>query len=323
MTPVIGNILLVAVVLVVAIALIVLSLTFLENTGAPTAEASFEVEESAAGVYLVPEALGTDVEVELNGDPIVHIPSDASGERFLVPTAPGDRMTIVSRDEDRSVLLEERIDERSEIGDFVVLYRFDSGSGATLEDRSGNDNDGAIQGSPTGETGGGGCLDFDGANDSVEVQDISAPVAVDEFTIAVTYRQSARGTDAIGQLIEHTWSGNEWFLETEVNGSGGYRLMYAVGFPDAAGQVQTGDDFAFGERHVAVGTYDGQDFELYVDGSLAASGSYSRSVDMGDMTLARDFESDIQYLDGDICEVRLYYTAFDAARIRTITDAMD
>lgn len=322
-TPLLGNLLLVAVALVIAVTLILLSATFLQRTGTPTAEAAFEIEESPAGLSLVPEALGTDVDVELNGERITHIPSDDAGEPSLIPTAPGDRLTIVSRDEDRSVRLEKRIDDRSEIGDFIALYRFDAGSGSTLHDQSGNDNDGTLQGSPAWTPNGGGCLEFDGTADYVSIENISAPLEVDEFTVAVTYRQRGVGTDSIAQLVEHSWSGNEWFIETEANGSGGYRGMYAVGFPDAAGQIQTGDEFAFGDHHVAVGTSDGNSFELYVDGQLEASGTFGREVDMGDMNLARDFESSIQYFAGDMCEVRLYYTAFDAAAVQSITAAMD
>jgi len=322
-TPVLGNVLLVAVVLLISIVILTLSFAFLEGTGTPTGEAAFEIEEASAGLYVVPEALGTDVDVELNGDRVAQINADSAGERVLIPTAPGDRMTIVSRDEDRSVLIAERIDDRSEIGDFIAYYRFDSGGPNTVKDRSGNGNDGELEGDPTWQTGGGGSLEFDGADDYVTIENISAPVTVDEFTVAVAYRQTGRGSDAIAQLVEHAWSGNEWFLETIANGSRGYSLDYAVGYPDNSGRVRTGDAFGFHERHVAVGTYDGGTFELYVDGELKADGTYSRAVDMGDMKFARDFESPIQYLNGELYEVRLYYTAFDGDRVRSISNAMD
>lgn len=318
--PVVGNILLVGIAIVLAVSLSVLALGFLEGGGTPTGEASFGYEQVPTGLEMTAEALGTDVSVELNGRPFAQFGADEAGRTVLIPTAPNDRITVVSRDADRTVLVDKRIDERSEIGDFVAYYTFGAGSGSTLNDHSGNGNDGSLQGDPAWLGGGG--LRFDGTDDYVKVEDISAPVAVDEFTVAVAYRQRGPGSDTISQLVEHTWSGNEWFLETRDDGSGDYRLEYAVGYPDAAGQLQSGYDYAHGERRVAVGTYDGSEFALYVDGTEVGRGSYSRPVDMGDMTLARDFERSIQYLEGDIYEVRLYYDAFDADEVDSITRAM-
>jgi len=318
--PVVGNVLLVGIAIVLAVALSVLAMGFLEGSGTPTGEAAFEYEQVPTGLEMTAEALGTDVSVELNGRPFARFDAGEAGRTVLVPTAPNDRITVVSRDGDRTVLVDKRIDERSEIGDFVAYYTFGAGSGSTLEDQSGNGNDGTLEGDPTWLGSGG--LRFDGNDDYVEVEDISAPVAVDEFTVAVAYRQRGPGSDAVSQLVEHTWSGNEWFLETRDDGTGDYRLEYAVGFPDAAGQLQSGYDYAHGERRVAVGTYDGSDFELYVDGARVDGGSYSRSVDMGDLTLARDFESSNQYLEGDVYEVRLYYEAVDDSEVDSITRAM-
>lgn len=59
-----------------------------------------------------------------------------------------------------------------------------------------------------------------------------------------------------------------------------------------------------------------------MDGTQVASGSHSRVVDMGDMRMGRDFESSIQYLDGVVCEVRLYYSAFDSDEVQRLSDTM-
>lgn len=134
-SPLVGNILLVAVVIVVGFLLVTLSFTFLDNTGTPTAEAAFEYEGTPAGLVMTPTALGTDVVVELNGDRVGSFDADSAGESLLLPTAPGDRVTVVSEDGDRSVLVEERIDERSEVGDLVAYYPFDRASGSTVATR--------------------------------------------------------------------------------------------------------------------------------------------------------------------------------------------
>jgi FlaG/FlaF family flagellin (archaellin) len=337
--PIVGNILLVAVAVVIAVTVTTLSFAFLEGTGAPTADASFEYEQTEAGLRVVPEALGTDVAVKLNGEQVATLRADAAGEGALVPTAPGDTITIVSQDGDRSVLVNREIDDRSEVGDFIAYYRFDSGTGDVLVDRANNGNDGTLKTDdnddddlPQWRTGGGGCLRFDGADDHVIVEDISSPRDLDEFTVAVTYRQRdadfPNGNDfrSIDQLVEHEWSGNEWYLETKPTSTGSteYGLHYAVKYPDQI--IKSENDgpatYGLGERHVAVATYDGTDYALYVDGEQVTSKSFDRPVDMGDMRIGRDYEDTVQYLDGDVCEMRLYYQAFGTEDVAALSAAM-
>jgi len=250
---------------------------------------------------------------------------DAAGQSVLMPTAPGDTITVVSEDEDRQVLVNREIDSRSEIGDFIAYYTFDSTSGGTLVDQSGNGNDGTLVGDPQW-TGDG--LRFDGSDDSVEVSDISAPVDVEEFTIAVAYRQRGNTTssDGVSQLVEHQFqtNTNEWYLETSEANSGAtndpsYTIDYAVEFPD---EVIVSDAVERETRHVAVGTFDGEEYALYVDGDRKGTGSHAEEVNMGDMSIAEDFEQNSQHFDGDIYEIRLYYTAFDDEEVAIITKAM-
>lgn len=329
-TPLVGNILLVAVALVIAVVLVTLSFSFLDATGTPTAEAEFEYEQTAAGLEMRPVALGTDVHVELNGQRVATFESDSAGQRKLIPTAPGDRLVVVSADGERTVLVEEEIDDRSEIGDFISYYTFDSGSGDVVDDRSGNGNDGDIEevGGNDGPVRAGCGLSFDGDDDYVDVDDITVEDvdSVDEFTIAVAYEQTG-SQGRVNQLIEHQFSGGEeWFLETSSAGNsesynpGEYSVDYAVEYPD---EVTASGEVSLTTRHVAVGTYDGSNYELYVDGESVGSGTHSETVGMGALRIGKDFESDSQYFDGQMCEIRLYYTAFDGDEVERITEVMD
>jgi flagellin-like protein len=328
MSSVIGNLLLVAVVVVLGITISLLALTVVDGLGVPTAEGSFEYERTSAGLRMTPTALGTDVAVLLNGEQVTTFDADEAGSSVLLPTAPGDRIVVVSRDGEQSVLVTEEIDQRSEIGDFIAYYTFESGSGRTLVDRSGNDNDGALIDDNTGDGESGpswaGCgLRFDGDDDQVSVQDISAPKDTSEFTVAVTYRQTGNDDD-INQLVEHQFAsgGNEWFLETTDSGTGQYGMDFAAEYPNNV--ISSNNSYALGDRHVVVGTYDGgtDTYRLYIDGAPVATGSHNRAVNMGDMRIGRDFESTNQYLDGDVCEARLYYTALDGDEVAVISDAM-
>ncbi len=326
LTPLIGNILLVGVVVVVAVVLVLLSFTFLEQTGAPTAEATFEYEQTPAGLRMIPTALGTDVIVKLNGEQVTEFSADSAGQSVLLPTKPGDEITVVSADGERTVLVDKAVDDRSEVGDLVAVYDFESGSGSTLVDRSGNGNDGSIQGATWGAS----SLKFDGNDDYVEVTDISSPEPVDEFTIAVTYKTN--DDDSKQELVEHISGSDNWLLElkpcsrgdTPCSGSDGYEPVYNV---DRSSGSQTGQipggELSAGTEHVAIGTYDGSEYTFYVDGDKKATENFNGKISMGDMNIARDAEFDGDYLDGEISEVRLYYTAFDGDQVRVVTETMD
>jgi FlaG/FlaF family flagellin (archaellin) len=327
LTPLIGNILLVGVAVVIAVVLIVLSFSFLEQTGAPTAEATFEYQQTPAGLRMIPTALGTDAIVKLNGERVAEIEADSAGESVLLPTKPGDRITVVAADGRQTVLVDKTVDDRSEIGDLIAVYDFESESGSTVVDRSGNGNDGDVRGNPTWQSS---SMRFDGSGDYVEVTDISSPEPVDEFTIAVAYETD---TDSRKQeLVEHISGTDNWLLElkpcsrsdTPCSGSGGYEPVYSV---DRASGSQSGQIFggklAADTEHVVVGTYDGSNYTLYVDGQSKDSETFTGEISMGDMTIGRDAEFDGDYLDGRISEVRLYYTSFDDQQVRVVTNAMD
>lgn len=327
-TPVIGVLLLVVVAVVVGSVAAAGALTFLDGFGTPTATADFSYERTAAGLLMTSEVIGTDVTVRLNGRDVAAFDPDSAGQSVLLPTAPGDRITVVSQDGDRSVLVQEKIDERSEIGDFIAYYTFEEGDDATvLEDQSGNGNDGTLEDDGSGDgpdwTGCG--LDFDGNSEYVTVDDITTAETdnVEEFTVAIAYEQTGN-ENSVNQLVEHRFSGNEWFIETSPASNGesysnGDSVDYAVEYP---GHVASSTAVDTDTRHVVVGTYDGTDYELYVDGQSVDSGSHSEAVGMGTMRIGRDYEGTNQYLAGDICEMRLYFTAFDSGEVEIISEEM-
>ena len=316
---VVGTLLLVAVVVVVGVPLTVFSFAFLDGLGAPTADATFTYEQTSAGLEMTPEVLGTDVAVRLDGKQVATFDEGEAGRTVLLPTAPGDRITVVSRDGEQSVLVDRTVDDRSEVGDFIAYYTFESTSGTTLVDRSGNGNDGTLSGDPTWQ---GDSLRFDGADDSVSVTDIITPgVDVSEFTVAVAYRQ--RGSSGrVNQLVEHYDGGVEWFLENPGAAGSAYTTDFAVNYPSHV--LNSGEQYTTGTRHVAVGTYDGSTYELYVDGELKGRKTdFDGDVVMGDLVIGADAPgATYQHFDGDIYEIRLYYAAFDEEGVATVSTAM-
>lgn len=329
-TPVLGNILLVAVALVIGMVVVTASLALLTGYGTPTAEAAFEDEQTPAGLQMSPTVIGTDVDVLLNGNSVGTFEATSAGESLLVPTAPGDTITVVSRDEDRTVLVSKAIEDRSEIGDFIAYYPFETQDESSLFDQSGNENQGTIEDDPQWHDG---SLQFDGVDDYVTVSDISvADVSqVSEFTIAVAYETD---DSAKQELIEHKSGDDNWMLELKpcdhsqvgsvCSGGDRYTPVFSV---DEAGGSQAHQIFAGGldpgESHVVVGTFDGSEHALYLDGTFKTkSGEFQSEISMGEVTIGKDNEGNFDYFNGSISEIRLYYTAFDADQVTSITRAM-
>jgi FlaG/FlaF family flagellin (archaellin) len=321
-TPVVGNVLLVAVVVVIAVVLVVLSFSFLEGTGTPTAEASFEYEQTPVGLELRPTAIGTDVVIKLNGENVTHISADSAGESVLIPTAPGDRVSVVSTDGERSVLVNKQIDERSEVGDLIAYYPFDAGSGTTIEDTSGNGNDGQAFG---GVTRTGTALDFNGSSGTyVDVGDltIDGPDQVDEITIAIRYEHDG-GSD-IQNLIEHQDSNFAWFMETNVKHGDPHQMEFNVGYNSNPNGTITTGDVPSGEPQTVIGTYDGNQMVFYRNGQKLGTRSFQRDVALGQVIIGADSDPTGvgQNFDGRISEVRLYYAAFSESEVAVLNQAM-
>jgi len=306
--------LLVGVVVIVGGVVALGALTFLDGTGAPQATATFDYEQTPVGLRMTPNAISTAVTVQLNGRDVATFTPDSAGQSVLLPTAPGDEITVVSRDGERSVLVQETVEGRSEIGDFIAYYTFDEGSGDTLIDRSGTDNGGRLKGDPRWN---GDFLRFDGSGDYVQVNDIQAPdgVEVSEFTVAIAFNE--RNNNGIGKLFEHNYNdyNNEWYMELK----GSRNLKYTVtSYPDTVGV----GGFTQNERYVAVGVYDGSEFTLYANGQQRGS-SATLDVNLGDMNIGAETDPAGKYFNGDIYEMRLYYHAFDADEVEVITNAME
>lgn len=328
-SSVLGTILLVAVVVIIASVTFVGALAVLDGFGTPTADASFEFEESPAGLVVRPTALGTDVVVQLNGREVDRIGSEEAGKSVLVPTAPGDTVTIVSQDGEQSVLVSREIDSRSNIGDFIAYYPFED-TGQTLADRSGNGNDATLNGDTDGWRTS--SYQFTG-DDYFEVSDLNTPVnEVSQFTFAVAYRTDAG--DAKQDLAEHISGSDNWGVEIKECGPDYSSCnrntpdTYNPNFyADENGGSQDGQIFGgtqqTGQPKVIVGTYDGSSTKMYVDGEFKSSRVFSSEINMGTFYIGADAEwGNGDKLEGRIYEIRLYYTAFDDGEVRRITRAM-
>lgn len=324
-TSPIGTLLLVAVTIVLAVSVGLFALDLGAGQGAPTVEATFEYEQTPAGLAMTATNIGEDVVVRLNGAPVATFDSSDAGRTVLIPTAPGDRITVVSSEADRAVIVNREVDDRSEVGDLIAYYTFDQGTGSTIVDRSGNDNDGSMVGGVTRVTDdSGSALAFDGQSGThVDIGDLSVdgPAAVEELTIAIRYSKDG-GTNAIQNLIEHQAGNFAWYLETDGQHTSPHRMEYTIGYQNPPSGTLYTPSLAEGSTHVLVGTFDGDEMVLYRNGTRIGSTPLDREVALGDVILAADSGPSIQNYHGRIYELRLYYTAFSDDEAAVLTDAM-
>lgn len=257
-TPITGSILLVIMVIFMASSIFIAAnqISGEMPTQSPIG-GTMEFEETSEGMLIKPTKIHEEVIVELNDEPITRIKASDVGKEVFVPTSPGAQLIMKTATGTGKVLWEKEI-HKGKAGDFISYYTFESGNSGKVIDRSANNNTGQIHGDPEWISGEETGLRFNG-DDHVEINDISAPINVKGFTIAVAYKQKEREDHDVSQLVEHRWNEeDEWFLETRVDGSGSHRVEYAVGYPDDSGWIWSGYEYGFDERHLAVGTYDGK-----------------------------------------------------------------
>jgi len=332
-SKIVGVVLLVAVVLLLATIVAVGVTNYSDELSTLDAGAAFSLSQHPAGIQMNVESIGTNVTVRVNGDPLSKLDTGDAGTSLVLPIAPGDRVVATSGSDSQSVLIDETVLDCSRLGDFIAYYDFEKGSDPTrVEDKSCNDNHGTLENdSGSDPQWASGSLRFDGTDDYVNVTGITTDDAdnVSEFTIAVTYTQTG-SSNRVNQVIEHQFSdgSREWFLETsdsvpEPYDVGQYSIDYAVQYDS---EVAVSTAVSPGSTHVVVGTYDGNDYQLYVDGESKGGGSHSQQTEIGTLRIGRDWEqkgSNGQYFDGKISEIRLYYYEFNQEEVELLTDVMD
>lgn len=114
-------------------------------------------------------------------------------------------------------------------------------------------------------------------------------------------------------------------METDGKFDDPHRMEFNIGYTDPPSAKITTGDVPAGRTQVLVGTYDGNEMALYRNGDRVGTRSLDREVSLGEVILAADSDPSSvgQTLDGRLCEVRLYYTAFDERQVGVLTDAID
>jgi len=214
----------------------------------------------------------------------------------------------------------------------LVYYKCESATGTTLQDSSGNGNDGTLVGGTAGYSFTTGKVGKALALVKAGSGYVSVPPAVfanaKDITVAtwinVTTSQNWPRVFDVGvnaKIANNTPTGTHYMNFVPKND--GTNLAFAIskdGYNDE--QVLTAAALATGTwKHVAVVLSSGQG-TLYVDGAVAGSGAISlRPADLGTIDYAylgkSQFSNDPNF-DGQIDEFRVYGRALSAAEIQTL-----
>lgn len=194
----------------------------------------------------------------------------------------------------------------------VLYYSFDEGAGSTVRDRSGNGNDGRIQGAEYIRSGDGFALRFDGVDDCVDCPpspslDLTNAVTVEAWVypeaVPAVGEAGIVGKGYDSYVLTYYRDGRCWWYI-----SGGGNHCQAL--------------LTTGSWHHVAGTFDGQSLRLYVDGKLVAERrSRSPRINRGPNLFLATSAGDPRFtrhahFKGMLDEVRIYNRALSAKEVQ-------
>ncbi|MHC4583055.1 MAG: LamG domain-containing protein [Planctomycetota bacterium] len=192
--------------------------------------------------------------------------------------------------------------------DLVVHWTLDEGSGSVANDLSGNGNDGTLNGEPTWATGKtGGALEFDGADDYVEVP----RVVQDDFTLMAWINTDTPGLSLGAQGYQGSgliWSDVAGVANDFILAVLDTKLSFFCGNPDLS--VNSDRDIVTGQWvHVAaIRNLQEQQISIYIDGEHEKTLDHANSnpLNAHDVIAVGGNTLDSRYYTGLIDDVRMY-----------------
>ena len=208
----------------------------------------------------------------------------------------------------------------------VAYWDFDEGSGDILHDKSGNGNDGTINGATWVDGVKGKALEFDGESDYVEVPDSPLLDLTGDFTLVAWVNEFSH---AQHQPYEnHILSKHE----PDVNSDGSWRFSIwendvpcFVTYPpytdyQTRPHVSANTSLSINAWHFVALTYskDGK-YAFYVDGKMTGAGEINFEIENTAKDLFIGSENgEKNYFDGIIDEVRIYNRSLGADEIKQL-----
>ena len=192
------------------------------------------------------------------------------------------------------------------------------GSGTTWTDLSGNGNTGTLTNGPTYDSANGGSIVFDGSNDNITFS--SNPSLTNQVTFETWVKLSSTTPNGLGTIFSR-----------ETVSSGSYRMLYDSNsfnwvcattnngwYSTPGNSISTGSVTPHTQTYQVVGTYNGSNLQLYINGQLRTTGEAitGNILTTGTFYLMRKNASNIDYGKGNIYSHKIYNRALTASEIQ-------
>jgi len=209
----------------------------------------------------------------------------------------------------------------AQLAGLLGWWKFDEGQGATAADSSGNNHPGALVGNAKWAQGKlGGAIDLDGNGSYVQIADKSAFDMAGEATVACWVNIRSIPAEWTGIVTKGDTS---WRLST---------VEQKNQFHFAANDYEIGHDNIFVNAattvapqtwHHVVGTYDGANIRIYVDGQLDGTKAWTGGIGKNDVDvlIGENAGKKGRSFDGLIDDVRIYNYALPEAQIKEMSAA--
>ncbi len=205
-------------------------------------------------------------------------------------------------------------------GGLVAWWQLDDGSGSAAIDSSGNGLDGILVGDPSWAAGiVGGALEFDGDGDYINVGKDPAFDITNQITVAAwikvgSFQGEWQNIIAKGDT---SWRLQRYLDKNTLEFACTGVVVPGTKWSNILGTVEVND----GQWHHVVGTYDGAQICLYVDGTLdVSSKTIGGSIKINDhaVLIGENAEKPERFWNGLIDDVRVYNYGLSADEVAAI-----
>jgi hypothetical protein len=202
----------------------------------------------------------------------------------------------------------------------VAHWKLDEAVGTVALDSSGYGNHGILIGDPCWVTGRvSGAILFDGDGDYVYCSNSPSFDITNQITVAAWVNIT---TVPVHWASIATKGDSAWRISTF---EGQRKFHFALTGPPDYARVDGSTEVSAGEWHHVVGTYDGANIRLYVDGVEDPNSpqSYSGLISTNNYNVCIGENSEMpgRYWNGHIDDVRIYNRALSAEEVRTLFDS--
>lgn len=200
--------------------------------------------------------------------------------------------------------------------DLVAYWTFDEGTGKTVKDVTGNGHDGKFVGDPKWVEGKfGKAIEFDGKSNYVEVAD-DPELAIKKNASYATWFRPSITINPANNNYRMLSKNNDYFLLFNYEKLG--QLGFLVKDPGGTNHVvhSNTNEWLEGKWYHVVGTFDGKELKIYINGELENTLSYNGEAGTSGLALWIGADDLPAYYAGAIDDFRIYKRALNNTEVK-------